>query len=122
MKSKIISQNKNPFLHREEFVIEIQADTNPSFEDIKKELGKDNDLTVVKKINSGFGTNIFTAEVFVYDSKELKDKIEKQKKSKKAKSEQVQTAQPASVEQPVKQVAEQKSEEKKEETKKEDKE
>ena len=76
MDAKIINQQKNPFLQREEIVFEIKSESTPSFEEIKKTVGKDENLVVVKKVNSNFGTQIFTAEVFVYDSPEARKKIE----------------------------------------------
>ena len=87
MESKIIHQEKNPFLHREEFIIEFKSESNPSFDDIRKVLGKDDELVVVKKINSNFGRKSFTAETVVYDSKESKEKIETSPKKIKKKSE-----------------------------------
>ena len=80
MESKIISQTKNPFLHREEYVVEMKSDVNPSFDDVKKSLGKDGDLTVVKKIRGNFGRHRFNADVFVYDNKDMMKRIEKIKK------------------------------------------
>ena len=77
MELKTIKQEKNVFLHREESLIEIVSKTNPSFEDVKKQLETDSELTVVKKIGNSFGRNKFIVEIFVYDSKENKDKIEK---------------------------------------------
>jgi ribosomal protein S24E len=76
MESKIIKQEKNPFLNREEMIFEIKSDAAPSFEEIKKQIGKDENIVAVKKVNSNFGTQTFTAEVFVYDSPEAKKKIE----------------------------------------------
>lgn len=76
MKTKIIKQEKNPFLEREEFVLEIANETSPTFDEVKKELGKDLDLTVVKKIHTSFGKQTFLVEAVVYDSFELKEKIE----------------------------------------------
>ena len=73
----IIKQQKNPLLYRQEILMEIQSESNPSFSEIKKELGKDEDLVVIKRINGNFGETIFSAEAFVYDSKEAKDKIER---------------------------------------------
>ena len=87
MESKIIHQEKNPFLHREEFIIEFKSESNPSFDDIRGVLGKDDELVVVKKINSNFGKKIFIAETVVYDSKEFKEKIEASPKKVKKKSE-----------------------------------
>ncbi|MBU2576235.1 MAG: hypothetical protein KKF50_00760 [Nanoarchaeota archaeon] len=76
METKIIKQEKNPFLEREEIVMEISSETAPSFEDVKTVLGKDANLTVVKRIDGNFGKQTFTAEIFVYDNEEAKSKIE----------------------------------------------
>ena len=76
MKFNIIKQQKNPSLHREEYLIEIESNSNPSFEDVIKFIGKDKDLVVVKKIEGNFGRYVFNVDVVVYDSKEFKEKIE----------------------------------------------
>lgn len=76
MKHKILKQNKNVFMHREEILIDIEANINPSFEQVKEIIGKDKDLVVVKSIHGNFGSHSFIAEVFVYDSKENKENIE----------------------------------------------
>ena len=77
METKIIKQEKNPFLQREEIVLEINSEISPSFEEIKKQIRKDEKLVAIKKVNSNFGTHKFIAEVFVYDSIEARKKIEK---------------------------------------------
>lgn len=74
---EIIKQTKNPFLNREEILIKINSNSNPTIEEIKKEIKKDGELTVVKKIGGGFGRKTFDVEVFVYDSKKAKDEVEK---------------------------------------------
>lgn len=76
MESKVISQKRNPFLEREDIVIQISEKITPSKEEVVEFVGKGKEVTVVRKISSGFGKNSFTAEVFVYDSKEAKDRIE----------------------------------------------
>jgi ribosomal protein S24E len=76
MKSKIIKQEKNPFLQREEFVLEISSEVAPTEAEVKKEIGKDEGLIVVKKINTNFGRQKFMTEVVVYNNKEAKKKIE----------------------------------------------
>jgi ribosomal protein S24E len=76
MKSKIISQKKNPFLGREEILIEFENNTTPSYEEIKKSLGKNEDLTVIKKVRANFGRYKFVADVVVYEDKDRKDKVE----------------------------------------------
>jgi ribosomal protein S24E len=77
METKVIKQTKNPFLHREEYVLDIKADKNPNFVEIKQAVGKDESLTIVKKISGNFGRGSFSADVVVYDSMENKNKIEK---------------------------------------------
>jgi len=76
MEAKIITQKKNPFLEREEITMEIKNATAPTFDDVKKEIGKDEALTVVKKVGTNFGRQSFNIEAVVYDSAEAKEKIE----------------------------------------------
>ena len=84
MISKIIKQEKNPFLEREELTIQITNPATPTYDEVKEAIGKDKELTIVKKINTNFGRKIFTAEAVVYDNTEAKKKIETiPKKTKK---------------------------------------
>ncbi|MFH1238227.1 MAG: hypothetical protein ABIH79_03115 [archaeon] len=76
METKIIKRDKNPFLEREEIIMEVISETAPSFEDIKAIIGKDANLTIVKKIQGRFGKKIFIVEAVVYDNVEVKNKIE----------------------------------------------
>jgi ribosomal protein S24E len=76
MESNIISQKKNPFLSRDEIVIEFKSETNPTYDEVKKAVGKDEGLIVVNRINANFGKHSFNANVFVYDSVEAKEKVE----------------------------------------------
>ena len=76
METKIVKKEKNPFLSREEIVLEIESENTPTFEEIKKEIGSDENLIVVKRVNSNFGKQKFSVEAVVYDSAEAKEKIE----------------------------------------------
>ena len=76
MKTKILKQEKNPFLQREEFVVEITADAAPSTSEVISGLGKDESLTVVKKINTNFGRQKFLTELVVYDNVEARKSVE----------------------------------------------
>ena len=76
MKTQVIKQEKNPFLEREELVLEIINKTAPTSDEVKTEIGKDSELTVVKKINTNFGKQTFSVEAVVYDNAEAKEKIE----------------------------------------------
>jgi len=76
VKLKIIKQEKNPFMEREELTIEIITESAPSASEVVAELKKDEALTVVKKINTSFGQQKFIADVFVYENIEAKKKIE----------------------------------------------
>jgi len=97
MESKIIKQEKNPFLEREEFTLQITNETTPTFDEVKSELGKDATLTVVKKINTNFGRKTFLIEAVVYENAEAKKKIETipQKVRKKIESEEKAAAEAA---------------------------
>ncbi len=74
--TKIIKQEKNPFLSREEITLELNSEIAPKIEDVKNAIGKDENLTIVKRINSNFGKHVFTADVLVYENQEAKDNIE----------------------------------------------
>lgn len=76
MATKIIKQEKNPFLERDEIIIEFSSDVAPNSEEVKVAIGKDTDLTVVKNIKCQFGKKVFIAEAVVYDNAEAKKKIE----------------------------------------------
>jgi len=89
METKIISQKSNPFLEREEFLMEIRSDVTPTYAKIKEELGKDNDLTIVNKITTRFGTNKSVANIIVYNNAEAmkKNQVLPQKLRKKLEEE-----------------------------------
>ena len=74
MESKIINQESNPFLEREEFLLEIINESAPTKDEVIAELGKDVELTVIKKIHTNFGKHSFIVDVVVYNSVEAKDK------------------------------------------------
>jgi len=76
MESKIIKQEKNPFLEREELTLEIKNKNTPTADEVKTAIGKDPNLTIIKKINTNFGNQTFIAKAIVYDNPEAKNKIE----------------------------------------------
>jgi ribosomal protein S24E len=76
MESKIIKQEKNPFLQREELVLEITSEAAPNEAEAKQQIGKDETLTVIKKINTNFGRQTFIVEAVVYDNSEARERVE----------------------------------------------
>ena len=76
MTHEIISQKKNPILNREEFVMTVVSEKNPTKKEIVELLKSDDGLTIVKKISGSFGKGTFDVEAVVYASKESKDNIE----------------------------------------------
>lgn len=76
MKIEIKSQKKNDLLNREEFLLEIVSENNPTFQQVVEFLKKDPETIVVKAVKGNFGRNIFKSEAFVYDSVEAKDNVE----------------------------------------------
>jgi len=75
MEAKILKQESNPFLKREEFTIEISSASNPVEEEIIDFVGKDKELTVVRTISSTFGKSSFIADVVIYESVEAKKQV-----------------------------------------------
>jgi ribosomal protein S24E len=116
MESKIVSQKNNPFLKREEVVIQIIDKTTPSKEEVIGVIGKGNEVTVVRKIYAGFGKNSFMAEVLVYESEGARNEIEVIPKKVKKKREEERKAHEAE-EAKKKAEAEKLEQEKKEEVK-----
>jgi ribosomal protein S24E len=124
MEMEIVKQEKNPFMEREEFVLSIKNEVAPSFEEVKTELKKDAELTVVKKVNTNFGRQTFMVEAVVYDNKEAKNKVEtipqkirkKMEAEKKAADEAAKKAEAEPVKTEEAAPVEEKVEEKKEET------
>lgn len=76
MNSKVIKQEKNPFLQREEIILEITSGSAPNEAEAKAQIGKDEALTVIKKINTNFGRQTFLVEAVVYSNAEAKEKVE----------------------------------------------
>lgn len=74
MKSTIIKQESNPFLEREEFLIEIISESQPTKEEIVEDLGKDKNLTIIRKIHNNFGKQSFIVDILVYETEEAKEK------------------------------------------------
>jgi len=78
METKIIQHEKNPLLSREEFLIEIVSEKNPTKQEVIDFVAKGKDeLVEIKKIANNFGKQNFLVQVFVYDSIDEKKKIEK---------------------------------------------
>lgn len=77
MKCEIIKRENNPLLKREEMVVSVENKICPKKEELINCLNLDPTISVVKKIFSSFGSNKFEAEIFVYKTKEDKEKIEK---------------------------------------------
>lgn len=131
MKTNVVKTTKNPFLSREEVLLEIHNDVSPSLEEIKQSLGKESDCVVIRRVHSQFGKRRFIAEVMVYDSKDAREQVEtipkkvkkkmeeerkaaeeakkKEAAAKKAEEEAAKQAEAAEAEQPA-EVAEEKSE------------
>lgn len=83
----VTKEFRNNLLKRKEMVLELEDSSNPGMKkvssEVAKKLGVSEDCIVVKKLNSGFGSKKFLAEVFVYDSADEKVKIEPKIKVKK---------------------------------------
>ena len=102
---------RNELFKRNEIEAEIEAEKNPSFDEVRKMIaeqsGKPEENIDVYNINGSFGSNNFKINSYIYDSKEDLDKAEqktqKQRKAdveeaKKAKEESSKPAEEAPVE------------------------
>ena len=76
MESKIIKQEKNSFLERDEIILEVKNDVTPTYDEINTELDRPTELTVIKRINTNFGKRISMVELVVYDNTEALKKVE----------------------------------------------
>ena len=81
---KNIQENKNPFFKRNEVKADVELDITPSREDALKALCEkfscSIDVISVIRIDSNFGTKVFTVVADIYESKEAKDAIAMKRK------------------------------------------
>ncbi|HLC36275.1 MAG TPA: 30S ribosomal protein S24e [archaeon] len=81
MKLEVIKRQKNPELHREEINLEVlETKTTPNINQVAEKLAAlnnvDRKLVAVDRILSSFGSTKFNAYAKIYESEELKNKIE----------------------------------------------
>lgn len=88
---KIDKNEYNPLIERHEIKALSTAEITPSRifvqETLSKELKKDKELIIIKKINQKYGSQESEIYAFAYDSQEALKKFEPKKKEKKAKAE-----------------------------------
>lgn len=79
----------NKLLKRKEIIVKLESESNPGMINMQKKVAEkmkvDEELVIIKKINSRFGRNVFEVEVFVYDSAKDKSNTEPKIKVKEAK-------------------------------------
>ena len=87
MELKIVKKDVKKLVERTEVYAEASEKKTPSNievqEAIAKELGKDKELIVVKKINQDYGRNKERILAYAYDSLESKTRFEPKQKEKK---------------------------------------
>ncbi len=76
MEHKIVKQEKNVYMGRENFSLVVTSAKNPTKKEVVEMIKKDEALSIVRSIRGGFGNNVFNVEITVYDSKEAKDRVE----------------------------------------------
>jgi len=87
---EIKTEKRNDILKRQELILEVENEINPTFEDIKKQIAekfsKPEENINVSTIKGGFGKNKFLIETDIYDSKEdleIMKNLEMSKKQRK---------------------------------------
>ena len=83
----ITKETENKLLKRRELEAFLESYSNPGIEAVTKQIAQkfktDDNLVVVKKLESLFGARKFIVEAYVYNSEADKTKIEPKKKEKK---------------------------------------
>ena len=78
---------KNNLLKRKEIELILSKESNPGFDEVRKELAEKfkvaEDVIAVKLIKGGFGKNEFNVKAFIYDSVKDREGTERKPKAKK---------------------------------------
>jgi ribosomal protein S24E len=84
---RAIKEFHNSLLKRKEIIIGKEYDANPGFSQTGKDIAThfkvSEDVVVVRRVGSNFGSNEFVIDFFIYDSVKDKENIEPKKKEKK---------------------------------------
>ena len=84
---KTLSDNRNELFGRQEAVFELESDSNPSYDDVRKKISeikkKPEDNIDVFSVKGRFGSKNFVINAFVYDSADKKNEMVELKKTKK---------------------------------------
>lgn len=89
LKMDIIKNFNNALLKRKEIEISFDSESNPGIVKASKDIAEtfkvNEEQIVIKRIKSGFGSNNFSVNAFIYENKDLKDSTEPKRKEKKKK-------------------------------------
>src|SRR3989344_1230753 len=88
---EITKEFRNDLLKRKEISLILEADKNPRFDEMKKQIAehfkKHEDVIDVYNINGSFGSSEFKIDAYIYDSlddlKKAERKTKKQKETEK---------------------------------------
>lgn len=84
---KVLHEKNNSLLKRKEVLVESDYEANPGFEkagnDLAQHFKTENDVVVVRKVGSSYGSEQFVIEAMIYNSVKDKNDIEPKKKEKK---------------------------------------
>ena len=82
---------RNELFKRQEIVMEIEADKNPSYADARKSVAEEikcaEENVDILSVKGKFGTNLFVIEASVYDSKAGLDSAVNMRKTQKTRKE-----------------------------------
>jgi ribosomal protein S24E len=85
---EILKDARNDLLKRREIEAVDNVDSNPGFENSKKNIAEklktQEENIVVKNVTGKFGSDDFLINAFIYDSKDEMTKVEPRKKEKKS--------------------------------------
>ncbi len=82
----ILKEQSNTLLKRKELIVEKEYPSNPGFSQVAQDLASKykagEDVVIVRRVGSHFGTNVFRIEASIYDSVEAKETTEPKPKKK----------------------------------------
>ena len=101
MKVEIISDEKNPLLGRREAEFQLVESVTPSRHELKAELAKvlkaKEELIVIDVVDQKTGSNLTTGRVKIYETGDIKQKVDLDYKDKRGVKEKKEEAAPAEV-------------------------
>jgi len=84
---EILTNNKNDLLNRPEIKLTLESEKSPSYSELalmdSEEIAKPVENVDILSVYGSFGSNLFEASVYVYDSEDDKNRIKRKTKKQR---------------------------------------